>query len=405
MKNYIYILFFSLFHLYSLAQNEYVDAMVVRNNQFAVDYYNIFNIPGENIVLSPFGVSNCMAMAYIGSEGATQEQIAETVHFITPFGVLYSFKQLIKRFQTYKSKELNLLISNALWSNQKIGLKKKYKNLLKVNFLAHVQSLSFKNTDKKSSKQINRWAKKMSNYHIRDLVRPEIINENNQLIYTNFVYLNGDWENPFNAEFTGKNDFFLPDSSVRKIDFMNQIAYLKYNENEVFQIIELPYSGKDISMIVILPKTIEGIDSIEKAMSPVNFDFWTSELYTKQVRVSLPKFKSEFRQDVVPVLLGMGCEIPFSNNANFNRIAEGEIKISKIIQNTLIEVDENKNENLTELFVDPTETPRSNSDLIRFNANHPFIYIVKDNVNKGILLIGKVVSPNFNSLSAEYNLK
>ncbi|RLD74001.1 MAG: hypothetical protein DRJ10_17270, partial [Bacteroidetes bacterium] len=206
-------------------------------------------------------------------------------------------------------------------------------------------------------------------------------------------------------EFTSKDDFFLPDSSVRKIDFMNQIAYLKYNENDVFQVIEFPYSGGDISMIVILPKKINGIDSIENAMNPVNLDFWTSELYTKQVRVSFPKFKSEFRQDVVPVIRELGCEIPFSDDANFNRISKDKTEISKIIQNTLIEVTENKSDNLTELFIDPTETPRLNSDLIRFNANHPFIYLVKDNVNKGILLIGKVVSPNFNNLSAEYNLK
>ncbi|RLD79394.1 MAG: hypothetical protein DRJ10_08895, partial [Bacteroidetes bacterium] len=80
MKKIIYMLLFSLFPLYSFAQNEYVDAIVERNNQFAVDYYKVFNTPGENIVLSPFGISNCMAMAYIGSEGATQEQIAKSMH-------------------------------------------------------------------------------------------------------------------------------------------------------------------------------------------------------------------------------------------------------------------------------------------------------------------------------------
>ncbi|MEN8122545.1 MAG: serpin family protein [Bacteroidota bacterium] len=405
MKKIIYILIFSVSQFYSFAQEGYVEATVERNNQFAVDCYKNFNVPGENIVLSPFGVSNCMAMAYIGSEGETQSQIAKQIHFITPFGVLHSFKQLIKKNRTYKSQEMNLLVGNALWANQEIQLEKKYKNLLKVNFLAHVQSLPFKNSDKKSIKQINRWAKKMSNYNIRNLVRPETINENSHLIYTNFVYLSGDWENPFNEEFTGKDDFFLPDSSVRKIDFMNQTAYLKYNENEVFQIVELPYSGRNISMIVVLPKTLEGIDSIENALNPINFDFWTAELYTKLVTLSLPKFKSEFRQDIVPVISEMGCDLPFNDEANFKIISENKTKISKIIQHTLIEVTENKNSNLTELFIDPNDPDKLGSNFIRFNANHPFIYIVRDNLNKSILLMGKVISPNFNNLSAEYNLK
>jgi len=219
------------------------------------------------------------------------------------------------------------------------------------------------------------------------------------------VYLNGDWENPFNEEFTGKEDFILPDSSVRKIDFMNQTAYLKYNENDIFQIVELPYSGRNISMVILLPKTMEGIDSIENSMNPINFDFWTTELYTKLVSVSLPKFKSEFRQDIVPVVHEMGCELPFNEGASFNRISGNKSHISKIIQHTLIEVTENKNNNLTELFIDPNEKGNWGSEFIRFNANHPFIYLVKDNLNKSILLMGKVVSPNFNNLSAEYNLK
>ena len=400
MKRIIAIISTFLFFITITAQDEYVDAIVTRNNEFAVDFYKVFNIPGENVVVSPFGVSNCMAMAYIGSEGETQKQIAKTMNFITPFGVLYSFKQLIKRFQTYKSKDVNLLIGNALWVNQNVDLDVKYKNLLKVNFLSHVQALNFKEDDKKSAKLLNRWAKKISNYNIRTLAQPEIFNNTTSLIFTNIVYLNGQWENPFSEEFTSKNDFFLPDSSVRKIDFMNQTAYLKYNENELFQILELPYAGKNISFVVILPKKVNYIDSIENVINPLNFDFWTTELYTKLVSVSLPKFSSEFSQDVSYVLTDMGCRLPFGNDADFKRISAQKTHISRIIQHTLIVVEENKNSNLTELYVNPNDRNGLGTDFIRFNANHPFIYIVRDNVNKSILIMGKVISPNFDMLSA-----
>ena len=125
MKRIIHIVLLIISHTYLFAQNEYVEATVERNNQFAVDFYKALNVADENLVVSPFGVSNCMAMAYIGSAGKTQQQIAKEMHFITPFGALYSFKQLIKRFQTYKSKEINLLIGNALWTKQDIMLEKK----------------------------------------------------------------------------------------------------------------------------------------------------------------------------------------------------------------------------------------------------------------------------------------
>jgi len=405
VNRFIFILIFSITQLYSFGQEKYVEATVERNNRFAIDYYKTLSTGNENMVLSPFGVTNCMAMAYIGCNKNTQQQIAYRMHFITPFGVLYSFKQLIKRFQVYKSKDVNLLIGNALWPNNELNIKNKYKNLLKVNFQTHVQSLPFSNPDNKSSKLINRWAKKTSNYNIINMVRPEIINKNTKLIYTNFVYLSGNWENPFNKEFTGKNDFFLPDNTVSRIYFMNQTAYLKYNENNVFQIVELPYSGNNISMIVLLPKKLDGVESIEKMINPVNLDFWISGLYTKLVHVSLPKFKSEFRQDVVPVLRNMNCRLPFTESSNFNRISDNKVFVSNIIQHTLIEVSENKSENFTELFVDPDETQEINDNFIRFKANRPFIYLVRDNANGSILLMGKVISPNFNKLSADYNLK
>ncbi len=401
MKKILYTIVFISISLTVISQDDYVKATVERNNEFAIDFYKEFNIQGENIIVSPFGVSNCMAMAYIGSEDNTQLQIAKTMNFITPFGVLYSFKQLIKRFQTYKSKNVNLLIGNALWINQNIEPDLKYKNLLKVNFLAHVQSLNFKDNDKKSVKLVNRWAKKTSNYNIRDLVDLRTFEKNASLIFTNIVYLNGEWDNPFNEEFTSKNDFFLLDSSVRKIDFMNQTSYLKYNENDIFQIVELPYSGKNISLIIILPKQLNYIDSIEQSLNPLNFDFWTSELYTKLVSVSLPKFRSEFRQDVSYAISDMDCQLPFTNEADFSRISTQKTHISRIIQHTVIEIEENKNNRLTELYVNPKERDVAGTDFIRFNANRPFIYIVRDNVNKSILIMGKVVSPNFDMLSAQ----
>ena len=400
MKKIIFTLFILSIRLLIAAQNEYVDATVERNNEFALDFYKVFNIEGENVVVSPFGVSNLMAMAYIGSEQETQRQIAKTMNFITPFGVLYSFKQLIKRFQTYKSKSINLQIGNALWYNQNIEPDNKYKNLLKVNFQAHVQALNFKDNDKKSVKSVNRWAKKISNYNIRKLVDLRSFDENSSLVFTNIVYFNGEWENPFNEEFTSKDDFILPDSSIRKIDFMNQTSYLRYNENELFQILELPYSERNVSMVVILPKKASDIDSIENILTPLNFDFWTTELYTKLVSVSLPKFRSEFTQDVSDTLMDMGCNLPFSDNADFSRISMNKTKVSRIIQHTLIEIEENKSNKFTELYFDLTEQGRSGTEYIRFNANHPFIYIVRDNVNKSILIMGKIISPNFDMLSA-----
>jgi serpin B len=403
MKFYSTILFFFLISLSVLGQDDYVKSTVTRNNAYSFKLYKSLNTNSENIVLSPFGVSTCMAMSYIGSEGKTQESIADELNFITPFGVLFSFKQLIKRYQIYKSNEINLLIGNALWTNNEFDMQKKYKNMLKMNFAAHVQSLNLGANSERNAKVINRWVKKSSNSNIRSIIQPEKISEYDNLMYTNYLYLNGNWENAFNEQFTSKSDFYNADSTKTKVDFMNQTSYLRYNENDIFQIIELPYSGRNISMIVILPKRITDLDSIENALNPVNFDFWNGELYTKLVSVSLPKFKIEFSQDLATLIRDQGVEMAFSEEGNFSKISEDKVYISKLIQKTIIEVNENKNSNFTQLIITP-EQMRDSKDksFIRFNANRPFLFIVKDNTNNSILLVGKLIYPNLSNLSAEF---
>ena len=184
---------------------------------------------------------------------------------------------------------------------------------------------------------------------------------------------------------------------------MNQYSYFKYNENNIFQVIELPYSGKNISMIVFLPKNVNSIDTIENSLNTVNLDFWTSELYSKLVKISLPKFKIEFNQDVSSLISENKCDLPFGAKANFSRVSLENLKISKLIQKTIIEVKENENTNITQSVDESNWSADENKNLVTFNANHQFLFIVKDNINNSILLIGKVISPSLNDFPVGYS--
>jgi serpin B len=387
----------------SFAQEEYIESTITRNNTYAFKYFSMLNSQSnENLVISPFTASSAMAMAYIGSEGNTQLSIARTMNFITPYGTLFSFKQLIKRFQTYRSNDVSLIIGNALWTKTGIEIQKKYKNLLKVNFAAHVEDITFKPDDENNLKSINRWVKKASNYNNISIIRAEEIRESDNLILTNFVFLDGNWENPFDEQFTSKDDFFKPDSTKIKVDFMNQTSYLKYNENDIFQILELPYAGRNLSMIVLVPKKSSDIDSLYRSFNSVNFDFWSKELYFKLVNVSIPKFRIENLNEISSLISKDGCEICFSDKADFSRISNAPLSISKIIQKTTFVFEENKNENLTELgqMSDQSFKNKDNS-VIQFKADKPFLFVVIDNISGSIIIMGKMQTPGFDNLLTE----
>jgi serpin B len=385
------------------AQEDYLPSTVTRNNAVSIDFFKTISNKNENIAISSFGLSNCMAMAYIGSEGKTQQTIADKMNFITPFGVLSSYKQLIKRYQVFKSNDVNLLFGNALWIGNKKEIQKKYRNLLKVNFGATVQNIDLNDDGEEGIKQVNRWVKKSSNFNILSLIRQEDIELSDELVFTNYLFFDGSWDNPFNEQLTNKDDFFMPDGSTRKVDFMNQTAYFKYNENNIFQILELPYAGKNISMVTIIPKKEEYIDSIENSLTSINYDFWSSELYTKLVYLSMPKFKIENSYIVSRFNNDKGLEILFDDKAQFPRISDNPIKISKIVQKTIIQAGENKNNDFTEISNPQNQNNKKDNSFIRCKANVPFIFIIKDNLNNNILLIGKVNNPSFINLSADFH--
>jgi len=399
-----YILFLCLFSaLTATTQENYVPITIERNNAFSLDLFNSVSNSKDNVAISPFCISSCMAMTYIGSTGKTLENIEQRMNFITPIGVLYSFKNLLKKYESLSSNENNLMIGNALWIGHNKEIQKKYKNLLKINFNAYINEIDFNDSGEDGIKQINRWAKKTSNFNFLALVDEHDIEENDELVFTNYMYFKGTWENPFNDQLTCKEDFFLNDSTRKKVDFMKETVYLKYNENNIFQIIELPYSGKNLSLIVILPKNNNTIENVEATLNAENYNFWTSELYTKLISLSLPKFRIESSYKIAQYHNDLGMELAFSEKPDFQRISNQPIRLSKIIQNTIIQVDENNNSAFTEVIDKSKSSDLLDNTYITFDANHPFIFILKDNLNSNILMMGRINDPFFNDLSSEYH--
>jgi serpin B len=387
-----------------MAQEDYTPITIERNNNYSLDLFKSVSNNKENTVISPFCISSCMAMAYIGSNGKTLENIQNKMNFITPIGVLSSYKNLIKKYEILNNEDVNILIGNALWIGHKKDVQKKYKNLLQMNFDTYVSQIDFNDSGENGIKQVNRWAKKSSNFNFLSLIDQEEIDETDELVFTNYMFFKGTWENPFNDQLTNKEDFFLNNGNKKKVDFMKQTVYLKYNENDIFQIIELPYSGKNLSLIVMLPKKENLIDSLESILNPSNYSFWTNELYTKLISLSLPKFRIETSHRISQYHNDLGLEAAFSENPDYQRISIQPIKLSKIIQKTIIQVDENNNSAFTEVIdKQNSENTEEDDSYITFNADHPFIFILKDNLNNNILLMGRINDPFFNDLSSEYH--
>ncbi|RZB58816.1 Serpin domain containing protein, partial [Asbolus verrucosus] len=178
---------------------------------------------------------------------------------------------------------------------------------------------------------------------IKNLISPDILDNNTRTVLINALYFKGNWTNRFANYTTKQEDFYKTSKDVVKVDTMHHYReWFNYCENSVLKakFLELPFEGEDISMIIALPNEKEGLASleeqIEKVFAPQNF---TSEF----LNVALPKFKVESTLELKNALKNLGVEKAFNDTeADLSGIAgdKGDLIISDALQKTYIDVEE-----------------------------------------------------------------
>ncbi|MEQ1702828.1 MAG: serpin family protein, partial [Ilumatobacteraceae bacterium] len=120
----------------------------------------------------------------------------------------------------------------------------------------------------------------------------------------------------------------------------------------------------------------------------------TQYLEPKPVALTMPRFDIESNVELGDVLAAMGMALAFSDDADFSGMTTAEeLKISKVVHQANITVDEQGTEAAaaTAVVVEPTSAP--SGDPISFNLDRPFVFAVRDRATEAILFMGRVSDP------------
>ena len=63
---------------------------------------------------------------------------------------------------------------------------------------------------------------------------------------------------------------------------MHQTAFFNYYENELLQLVEMSYLGDKMSMLILLPTDINGINSLADSLTTENISKWKKQLDKKK---------------------------------------------------------------------------------------------------------------------------
>ena len=362
--------------------------MVDANNQFAINLYSELNAENnkDNIFFSPVSISTAFAIAYEGANGNTADEIQKTFDFAQNDDKRRdSFFSLIKSMNEEDNKEYKLRLANALWLADGFQPLDEYVRVARDYYDSKVTTVDF-NSD--GVDRINAWVSDKTEGKIEEVFAPAPANAAIQVAITNAIYFKGTWTEQFDPEKTKMDDFYTSQDTTVKVPLMElKTSFLNITRTDQARIVELPYEGDKVSMLVLLPEEIDGIKSLEESITTDNLKKWREGFQEMKTKVYLPKFQLETTYDVVPILQELGIYDAFGD-ADFSGISDSGLFIDKVVHKAFIEV----NEEGTEAAA-ATGIAMLQSGPIEFRADHPFVFVIQDNESGNILFIGRIMDP------------
>src|SRR5262249_42998597 len=217
-----------------------------------------------------------------------------------------------------------------------------------------------------------------------------------RFVLTNASYFKGTWQYRFTKAATRDAPFHDLKNREVKIPMMNQTGAFQYGENADLQILELPYVGGDLSMVILLPKQVDGLLTLEKKLTARDVQKWVSGLeHADEVEIYIPKFTLTSQIVLKDVLSSMGMRLAFSDDADFSGVTtQHEQKLYESIHQAFVDVNEEGTEAAAVTGHVGGNAPGPVPQHVVFRADHAFLFLIQDKRTGAILFLGRIVNPN-----------
>ncbi|MBN1874488.1 MAG: serpin family protein [Anaerolineae bacterium] len=379
-----------------------MDALVAGNSAFAFDLYRF--LAGEtegNFFYSPYSISQALAMTYAGARGETETQMGNALHFTLAQEQLHpAFNgldlALAQRGEGAQGKDgegFRLHIVNAIWGQANYTFLPEFLDVLAENYGAGLRIVDFIEATEATRVMINDWVSEQTEGRIKDLIPQGALNTLTRLVLTNAIYFNAAWAKSFEETQTQDGAFTLLDGSEVTVPLMWQQTSLGYAEQAGLQVVELPYDGHELSMVILLPE-IGQFEAYERSLDAAQVASLMQSLNYQEIALTLPKFKMESEFSLVKALSELGMPVAFGAAADFSGMdGTHELFISDVIHKSFVDVDEAGTEAAAATAVVMEAKMAASEPPLEVRVDHPFLFLIRDMQTGAILFVGRVVNP------------
>ena len=298
--------------------------------------------------------------------------------------------------QGYQLKE-----ADALWAQRDFAFSADFLKLTGDDYGAGINQVDFEGAAEAARETINRWVEERTENKIKDLIAPGLLKPDTRLVLTNAIYFRSAWRTPFEPDETKNGDFHVSAARTVTVPLMHRDGRFDYFAGDAFQALAIPYVNDEMSMVIFLPKAPNGLAGFEETPTPEKMRQWLGQLRpSPEIIVTLPRFTVAAKFRLNETLQAMGMKRAFDRDrADLSGMTgKTELYLSSVIHQAFVEINETGTEAAaaTAVTIDrataramPTEPPA-----VIFRADHPFMFLIRDNRTDAILFMGRVTDPS-----------
>lgn len=367
--------------------------LVTANNAFAFSLYRQLHTEQGNLFFSPFSVATALGMTLAGARTDTEREMVDVLRLQMPWpavgpaaGALLASLDRGSAFGGYR-----LDIANRLWGHEGYTFLDEFLATTRDHYDAELARLDFAGAPEAARGTINRWVEEQTENRIQELLPEGFVHPDTRLILTNAIYFKGDWAHKFDPNATRIGTFHVSPSETVSVSMMTRDGEFRAALRNGVSVLELPYAGNDLSMIVLLPTGGGGLAALEERLNAEYVDGWVAALDSTRLFVTIPRFTMTSTFSLGETLAAMGMPSAFDPSAaDFSGMTGNrELFIGGVVHKAFVEV----NEQGTEAAAATGVGMRTVSMPPSFTADHPFVFVIRDNVTGSMLFVGRVANP------------
>jgi serpin B len=362
-------------------------------NEFTLSAYAPFAKKEGNLFFSGESLRSALRLAYLGARGTTRDEMSRVLAFDVDAIVEVARAKAEAEVLRASAGEAALLISNRLWPDTSLALEADFVAAA-AGAGAPVEALDFRGAPEAAREWINGSVARETQGKIERLLPAGSIDGLTRLVLTNALYFKGEWAQVFPTAQTTRLGFYLAQDRPVVTSMMRLTTSLPFGQVGGTRVLELPYKGSHLAMLVVLPKEVGELGRLEDGLSLKRFQAWTQALSPTMVQVLLPKFTFRWGGSVKTALAALGIAEAFAGDADFRGIAHLDqgLYIADVFHDAFVAVDEMGTEAAAATAV--SMRPRGRPAPIPvFRADHPFLFFIRDTRSGHILFAGRVANP------------